>query len=218
MEKKVQTKFKKIITIIANIFLVLLLLIGLLVGFSILPIRNNFKILAVNSGSMEPTIKTGELVIIKPQNNYQVGDIITFNFPNSPESALTTHRIFEKIIRDDIELYKTKGDANNSPDLSLIRKGNILGKYRFGVPYIGYLIGYVKTLPGLVLIIIIPATIIIYEESRKVHKEAKLILKKRRVKKLADKKLKKSKNKSSEVEGSKKGEGSKDAKEAKADN
>lgn len=48
------------------------------------------------SGSMEPTIPTGSLIISKPVAQYQVGDIVTFKSPNAKNSLdRTTHRIYD---------------------------------------------------------------------------------------------------------------------------
>ena len=173
---------------------------------------------------MEPTIKVGELIIIKPSDGYYIGDIITFRSPGTTsEKYVITHRISEEIITDNSTGYKTKGDASNTADSHLVKKEDILGKYRFSIPYLGYLIGYVKTLPGLILIIVIPVTIIIYEESRKVHREAKLILKKRRAKKSESQKSEltqkdnKASSKGRSASGGNKGEGRKDDAKTKKD-
>ena len=60
-------------------------IIGALVAFaalalivSALPIPGNYQFLVVRSGSMEPAIKQGAVVVVKPSNAYQIGDIITF--------------------------------------------------------------------------------------------------------------------------------------------
>jgi len=172
---------KKFFVVVSNILLLILFLVGILIAISILPIKNNFQILSVMSGSMEPTIKTGSLIIIKPANNYNVGDIITFITPMGKNSKdYTTHRIFSIDNMQQSEFYRTKGDANNTPDGWVVKKDDVIGKHLAAVPYAGYLITYIKTLPGLILIILIPAIIIIYEELRKIHHETKQIISRRR--------------------------------------
>lgn len=88
----------------------------------------------VLSGSMEPTIKTGSLVIIdtdydEPEEN----DVAAFE----TGGALVIHRLVE---RTD-EGWVTKGDANDSEDPWRITDENIKGKTVFWVPELGYLIG-----------------------------------------------------------------------------
>ncbi|MEI6144139.1 MAG: signal peptidase I [Candidatus Berkelbacteria bacterium] len=177
-------KFRKILAIIGNVILMILIIIGVFVGVTLLPIKNNFKLLAVTSGSMEPTIHTGSLAIIKSASEYKVGDIITFKKADSTsDKETTTHRIFSTSNVGGVEYIETKGDANKTPDMSKITKNQIVGKYRFSVALLGYLLKYLKTLPGLILIIVIPAVIIVYEEVKKIARESKEIIAKKRLNK-----------------------------------
>lgn len=172
---------KNMFYIIVNIIVAILLAIGILIAISLLPINNNYKLYTVRTGSMEPTIPIGSVIAVKSQPDYQSGDIITFlsqQAKNKDES--TTHRIISKEGVVGNYEYTTKGDANDSADAEKIPQYKIIGKSLFHIPLIGYLLVYLKTLPGLILIIIIPATIIIYEESKKIHSEAKNIIKKRK--------------------------------------
>lgn len=158
--------------IIYYVFLAAVVSIALLLVVSIFPITGNFKVLVVQSGSMEPVIHTGSIVIVKPASEYKIGDIITFG-PNTKTKAPTTHRIHEIKVQNGIPTYITKGDANNAPDTKEIRKSEIIGKVLFSVPYAGYAVAAAKKPLGFTFIIIIPAAIIIYDEIRKIWEEAK---------------------------------------------
>lgn len=172
---------KEILTIIGNLLLAVLILVGIVVGVSMLPIENNYKMLSVKSGSMASAIPLGSIVVIKPANNYEVGDAITFPTVNAKKgNDFTTHRIESIENKDDSIFYKTKGDANQSADSDRINKEDVIGKVYIVIPWVGYLLGYIKTLPGLVLIIVIPSTIIIYEEIRKLNHETRKIIQKRK--------------------------------------
>lgn len=174
----------KILVITGNILLIFLIIIGIFVAISLLPIKNNYKILAVTSGSMEPAIGVGSLAIIKPASDYKVDDIITYKKPNaSSDKETTTHRIVEVSESAGSTFYKTKGDANENADAALVNADQVVGKYYFSIALIGYLIKYLKSLPGLILIIIIPATIIIYEEARKIGREMRAIKAKKKLNK-----------------------------------
>jgi signal peptidase len=192
--------FKKILTVVSNIALVIILLIGVLVLVSMLPFKNNFQVLSVMSGSMAPKIKMGSLIVIKPAKEYKVNDIITFKFANSKnskgEQENVTHRIIAIDEKNGVKFYTTKGDANNNPDTGRVAESDVVGKYIFRLPYLGYLIGYIKTLPGLILIIVIPATIIIYEESKNIKKAILEMREKRKKEKNIDIKVKKKGGKS----------------------
>lgn len=142
----------------------------------------NYKLFVVMSGSMEPTIKTGSVVVIKPQNDYFKGDIVTFQ--NLTKSKTTvTHRIIEATD----SAYITKGDANKTADTSELRKGQILGKEILAVPFIGYVINFAKTQAGLIILIVIPAVIIVYNELLSIKNEAKRLIIERRNRKLTPK-------------------------------
>ena len=167
------------------VFLVLIIIAGL-VAISALNISGNYKLLVVQSGSMEPVIKMGSVVVVKPSEEYKVGDIITVKEPANPKSSLT-HRIAEIKERDGKTSYVTKGDANNTPDMEERPKENVLGKVLFSVPYIGYPIGFAKTRDGLIILVIIPATIIIYSELVSIKNETVKLLKERKKRRLSQK-------------------------------
>lgn len=160
---------KKFGKIINNVVTTLVALFALLIIASSLNVFGT-RMFVVKSGSMEPEIHTGSVVFDRASADYGIGDIITFKVPNSKDTV--THRISE--VRTDVEnkiFYQVKGDANNTPDTDLVSKENVIGKVSFSIPYVGYLVAFIKTLPGLVIFIIIPATIIIYQELANVKTE-----------------------------------------------
>lgn len=155
--------------------------------FAILAISSKFtiggfKLLVVMSGSMEPSIKTGSMVIDKNFNDYNIGDVITFKDEQKPKET-TTHRVKDKQCQEDVCLFTTKGDANNNADGEQVTEDRIVGKTILSIPYFGYVASLARTLEGLIIFIVIPATIIIYEEFKKIHHETKQIVHKRRKKK-----------------------------------
>lgn len=135
-----------------------------------IPVPGNYKLFTVMSGSMAPTIKTGSLVITKPAKVYQINDIITFENPQDTQKTIT-HRIIETKKENNVDYFITKGDANSSPDAVNVYPKMIIGKVRLILPFVGYPIAFSKTLPGLIIFIIIPATIIIYDEILKIKNE-----------------------------------------------
>jgi len=172
---------KKVLSIIVNILFILLILIGLFIAVTLLPIKDNIKMYAVRSGSMAPALPVGSLVVVQPVNNYKVDDVVTFlSSTATKKNDTVTHRIVSEVESGGSVYYLTKGDANDSNDQGQISESQIKGKVITKISYAGYLIGYLKTLPGLILIIIIPATIIIYEEVNKIKKEAVAFRERRR--------------------------------------
>lgn len=86
-------------------------------------------ILQVVTGSMEPSIHTGDFIIVEKTDPaaLQVGDIITFTSEQSDiYGILVTHRI--KAINAD-GTFITMGDANPVEDALAVRQDQILGRY-----------------------------------------------------------------------------------------
>ena len=159
-------------------------IIAVLVLISVFPIEGNYQIKIVQSGSMEPALKTGSVVVVKPAGNYEIGDIVTFHggfkLANGEEIAVS-HRIVEKNVSESGEItYKTKGDANEDADHQELRESQIIGKVLFGIPYIGYVVESARQPYGFFAIVIIPAAIIVYDQAAAIWKEIKKTRAKRR--------------------------------------
>lgn len=162
----------KTFKIIYYVVIGFIVLVALLLIVSTFPITGNYKIMTVISGSMEPAIKMGSVVVVKPASDYKIGDIITFG-PATKTKAPTTHRIYDIKVADGNPVYITKGDANNSPDTKEIQKKDVIGKVLFDVPYVGYAVDFAKKPIGFSLIIIVPAALIIGDEIKKIIYEVK---------------------------------------------
>lgn len=170
--------FAKIFKYAVNTVLILLLLLGVFVVFSFVPFPGNYKIFTVQSGSMEPTIHTGSLIFVKPEADYNIGDIVTRK--TSDPKVTITHRIVSKVDTGGQIAFETKGDANNAADGEKFAKDAIIGKEIFKIPFIGYPVGYAKTTAGLILLIVVPAVIIIYDELNKIKEEVKRMMRERK--------------------------------------
>lgn len=126
---------------------------------------NGYHSYLVQSGSMEPNILIGDVVITHKQTAYHVNDAITFNSPEA--NRIVTHRIVE--IKDDSgNQFITKGDANREEDEAQITPKNIIGKVIFVIPKLGLLINFSQSTLGLIILIIIPAAGLFFDELVKV--------------------------------------------------
>jgi len=158
---------KTIFSIITNaIFLAIVIVAGLLVlsTFSI----GNWQAYTVLSGSMEPAIGTGSLILVSPRDSYEVGDIVT---RETGGETTVTHRIIEKREEDGEIVFITQGDANDAPDGESVARGDILGKVAFHIPFFGRVVSYAKTQQGFILLIVIPSVLIAYEEVKSIARE-----------------------------------------------
>ena len=107
-----------------------------------------FRFEIVMSGSMEPMIHTGSLaVIVRNVPSIEMGDIILYQ----KDDLLILHRVIDQ----SKDSYITKGDANDSSDLSPVELSQVKGKYIFNIPYLGYFLFYVKKYIFIVLLLII---------------------------------------------------------------
>ena len=154
------------------IFIILISAVGLLLLVSIFPIPGNIKFMIIQSGSMKPDIKTGSIVMVRPVDDYQIGDIVSFRKYNTNETPIT-HRINDIKIVDSETFYVTKDDLNNRPDRKLISQKEIIGKVLISIPYLGYLVHFAKKPLGFAFVIIVPTGIIIFDHSRKIYYELK---------------------------------------------
>lgn len=139
---------KKIINIISTVGVALVVLCAiLLVGVRIF----GFQPFAVLSGSMEPAYHMGDLIYVKSVDYRELaqGDVITFLLS---EDTVATHRIVEVVPDEEdasVLRYRTKGDANDTEDGSLVHYKNVIGTPKFSLPYLGYVASYISSPPGM---------------------------------------------------------------------
>ncbi len=154
-------------------FTILVALIALLVS-SLFPIDNWYQVKVVLSGSMEPSIHTGSVVVIKPADNYVVGDVITFG-RDTRDQVPVTHRIVAEDLSGTQKVFITKGDANGDNDSGSVRRSDIIGKVSFSIPYVGYVLTFAKTKIGFMFLVIGPAVVIMVGEIVNIIKEMRRI-------------------------------------------
>jgi len=133
-----------------------------------------YRAYIVQSGSMEPALPVGSIVFTRTNSNYAKGEIITFKTNNS--DTLVTHRIVDTVTENGEEFYLTKGDANEEVDSGKVAMNQVIGRSFLSVPGFGYFADFVRTPKGFVIFVIIPASIIIYEELKAVIRELKGVL------------------------------------------
>ena len=132
-----------------------------------LPSVLGYSHLVVISGSMQPAVDVGDLLVIHREDSYDPGDIVTFEDGNS----LVTHRL----LRVEGDHAITKGDANNTEDKPLPLSG-LLGKTVLRVPKIGHAILYLRSQQGLLsltamVVLLIAIPLIFRQDKRDPHKD-----------------------------------------------
>ena len=135
--------FRKICGFLRAVIIIILVAIA---GLMFVPRLMGYDSLVVLSGSMEPGIHVGSVVLIKPTTfeELKVGDIVTYKIA---EDVNVTHRITS--ITPENQIMTTKGDANNVEDPSPVAFAQVVGKAHGNIPYIGYISVYIKTKLGI---------------------------------------------------------------------
>ena len=129
--------------------------------------RFGWQVDTVLSGSMEPAIPTGSILVARPvpSDEIQIGDIITFS--GSGRDRFITHRVIE-IEQTNGIVFTTKGDANNAKDPFSVPAEKVVGKVLVHIPFIGFIFSFVKTPIGLFLTLVLPGLLIIVLELQEI--------------------------------------------------
>jgi signal peptidase I len=121
--------------------------VTVLLGATMLLIAQGSRGLVVLSGSMSPTIETGDVAVTRTVDarTVEVGEIITFSDPTR-HGELVTHRVVDIERHDDGKLaFTTKGDANKGKEEWLISPEGDVGEFLFRVPRAGYVMRWAGT-------------------------------------------------------------------------
>ncbi len=117
---------------------------------------SHYMNVVVLTGSMEPSIKPGDYITIvkKDPDSYKVGDVVTYVH----EGNKVTHQIIS-INGDEVI---TQGTANNNADIP-ISKSDILGKQVITIPKLGYVMKFLSSTTGIILIVGLIIAVVFWE-------------------------------------------------------
>ena len=149
-----------------NVALVASTLLAILVfAVTLIPTMLGLRTMIVTSGSMEPTIKVGDAVLIRPavpDDSIKVGDVITFN--DGIAGGMNTHRV---LMIKDIKgrtHFQTQGDNNPTPDVNLVPAEAVFGKVRMTLPKMGFILNFISTSQGKLFLLVLPLLIMMVKE------------------------------------------------------
>ena len=131
---------------------------ALMVAAAVLPGLVGLVSLVVISGSMQPSLHVGDMVVtrqVEPES-LRTGDVITYRSGKD----LNTHRIVGIDSSPEGIVFRTKGDANSSPDMEPVPSEQVLAKVIYRIPYVGYLVNFVDSRLGRVLFIVVPIIVL----------------------------------------------------------
>ena len=170
-----------------RITLMIILIIVVVFGFwygSQLILNTQYPALAVASGSMcmvkgmkcdgwshpfSTTLHIGDLIIVQGVGGdeinaapYPDGDIIVFRRPQAGDE-LIVHRAIEKQTTGGKISFRTKGDGNSSPDITLVSVDNVIGKVVLRIPWVGHIALLMHDSSGMYIIIALIIILVIVE-------------------------------------------------------
>jgi len=155
-----------------NLVLLIIALVSAMVIYGAIS-TGSIKFLTGTGSSMEPTITQNDVIIIVPVNPelLKVGDIITYEreMDGGNKIIFVTHRIVEL----DDGLIKTKGDAMPEMDGYIVRASDVQGKVVGRIPFAALLVRFVHTNLGYALFVLIPASLLIGMEIKKILMSSK---------------------------------------------
>lgn len=117
------------------------------------------QLLSIQTDSMYPELKAGDLAIDTPVKNpekLRTGDIITYWTIIDGERVLNTHRIVNVYDGGDYLIFETKGDNNTTVDPLTVHESEVIGQYKFHIGGLGKAFDYLQTPTGFFLVVLLP--------------------------------------------------------------
>lgn len=132
---------------VGEVLLTAAALLGLFVmALTVFAVTTGLQPLVVKSGSMEPTIPTGGMVLVRtiPASEIEVGDVIAVD---RPDNTRVMHRVLEVSQQGASAQVVLKGDANEDPDpvpLIVTEAGELV----FSTPVVGRVSAFLASAKG----------------------------------------------------------------------
>jgi signal peptidase len=133
---------------------------------SVIPLALGDRSLVVRSGSMHPTIDTGDIVAVHPiaPTVARVGDIVTFK----SHGKLTSHRVRSIEPHGPSLSFLTQGDANTGQEHWSVPANGRIGLVTYRVPKLGFVVVKVQSPAGRFALIILPALLLGFSLLRRI--------------------------------------------------
>jgi signal peptidase len=132
---------------------------GLIIIIAALLFLGSARIVA--SDSMAPSLRAGDLVFLQPiKDMIKPGMVVAYDL----QGQLIAHRVVE-VVGD---MLVTKGDNNQDVDPWRVSFSDVAGEPDVRIPYAGYLLEFVKSPIGFLVLIILPICVIVVIEARKI--------------------------------------------------
>jgi len=136
-------------------------LLGLLLFVLVAP-HFGFVFLTVMGDSMSPALPAGSVAVVQPTaaSEVKVGDIIAYR-SSGERSLMVTHRVAEVLGQEGSLSFQTGGDRNEEPDRYQVSSSSLVGRVWFHVPFVGFVLDFVRHPLGYGLLVGLPAIAVI---------------------------------------------------------
>lgn len=153
--------------------LLVLVFLTLVLFLLLTPHLWGLKFVTIMGGSMGPALPAGSVAVVQPVDSHdvEVGDIIAFLPEKERGAMMVTHRVVDVLDLDNVFTFQTKGDNNKEPDRNAVTSANVIGKVRFHIPLVGYILHFIKQPLGYGLLICLPAIVIILVELKNIREQ-----------------------------------------------
>lgn len=133
--------------------------VGAMAALSIVGPMVGHQLFIIRSGSMEPAIPVGALVIATEDgmDDLEPGDVVTLRTPNG---TVVTHRVIRLATVDGSLHLETKGDASETADPVLVPTSWLVGRVEFSLPFAGYALAYLATPLGILTVLLLGGTLL----------------------------------------------------------
>lgn|SRR3989338_3376481 len=149
---------KNVVIIVMHIGIIAILIMSIIALSKEQSFLNSpFTLMAIESDSMRPTLKAGDIILTYRNSDYKEGDIVSYRLD---AQKILTHRVVSKTQSKGNISYLTKGDANNVYDKK-VAAHQLLGRVILVIPYIGFLKSVILSRTGFILYICLLSVIII---------------------------------------------------------
>jgi signal peptidase len=118
----------------------LALIVGLALVTIIIPRASGATALTVLTGSMEPKLPPGTLLVVKPKpiEDIQIGDVVTYEPNANDATTVISHRVIGITDNPDgTRTFTVKGDANTTADAP-VRQKQVVATLWYAVPWLGW--------------------------------------------------------------------------------
>lgn len=185
--KDLKEILKYITSILMYAVIIILVIIGIILLIYFIDLKNKgrnpewkaplYGAYVIMSGSMDPTIKVYDAIIIKRMDstNIKTGDVITYKSEDQYFYGLMiTHRVIDIKEENGETVYITKGDNNATNDRLPVKYSQIYGKTIMRIPKIGYVQWFLSQAYGWILAVVLPCLAIVTYDILKLIKRIKL--------------------------------------------